>query len=834
MATTATPSTWKGHSHSHSQSHSHAGPRSSRPLTTPRPNLAVTSPSTHMRSPFTPSLKTPQTIRDVKSPSPSYFGFVVGEESIPRDSGPGPHTRQNWDAAARDTSRPVTHDERKVDYEGFRRQSEKNVSFSLGSLPLTRPSSVDPASQDQNIESPVSPRDASSSDKPSSKAAIANQADNPFFLGIQRQDSPLSMSPRHNVADASQARLSLPAHEIQRSLEKSKVQRSDTLPPSATKEVHAMVAPQEVARLVEQNPDNVIILDLRVYPQYAASRVRGALNLCIPTTLLKRPAFTIQKLADTFTTDADKNSFSKWRSAQYIIVYDASSSQPKEAITSFTVLKKFNVEGWKGAGYVIKGGFGGVQKLTPQLVDTESKSNIHPSGPVAAAPQPGLPQLPVAGGCAMPATKNAANPFFGNIRQNMDLLDGVGQIPIKKPAGVQASEEKRLPGWLRRAASSSNEGKDVSNKFLGIEKLEQKRMQKALSGSVQYGNTSQQKRSDEVQVAGIEKGSKNRYNNIFPYEHSRVRLQNVPSHGCDYVNASYVKTSYSDRKYIATQAPIPQTFDDFWRVIWEQDARVIVMLTAEAEGGQVKSHAYWKTGDYGQLKVKQLREQKVSLTRKSASSADSTLKRPATLRRQTTTSATPGTEKRFNFEPSDIKASTPKPEEEPAAIIRQFTISHSAQLSQPAREITQIHYTQWPDFGAPASPTSILSLIKLVDKFQRDACSPSSMTSPSEPVNARQRPIVVHCSAGCGRTGTFCTIDSVIDMLKRQRLNQSRGRDDMDIDTEDDWTKRDDIDLVAKAVEDFRGQRLSMVQNLRQFVLCYESILQWLHDENTK
>lgn len=744
------------------------------------------------------------------------------------------HARQNWENSGKQTSRSVNQTERQDSYESFRRQSERNVSFSLNGLPSTRTSST---SLQQSIESPVSPTNISTSNAPGqgSNTSKFSGSDNPFFANVQRSDSPISISPRDNVADARDARLSLPAHELQKPLEALRAQRSDTLPPTATKEVHAMVAPQEIVRLLDQESDKVIVLDLRVSPQYTASRVRGALNLCIPTTLLKRPAFTVQKLADTFTSDADKTKFNRWRTAAYLVVYDSSSTQPKEAIMPFTVLKKFNTEGWKGAGYVIKGGFAGIQKLAPQLVDSASKSNMHPSGPLNPTTKDGQPQLPVAGGCQMPATKNAANPFFGNIRQNMDLLDGVGQIPLKKPAGTSDSEEKRLPKWLRRAASSSNEGKDVSDKFLNIEKREQRTMQKALSGKVHYGSTpGLEKSSAEIQVAGIEKGSKNRYNNIFPYEHTRVRLQNVPSHGCDYVNASYVKATYSNRRYIATQAPIPQTFDDFWRVVWEQDARLIVMLTAESEGGQVKSHAYWKSGEYGQVKVKQTAEQKVSLSGKSVSSSNSSAGRPTMIRRQTTSAATPAVEKKFNFEPQDIKASRKPPEEEPMVIIRRFTIASSSQPNRAPREITQIQYTQWPDFGAPASPTAILSVIRLVDKFQRESSSPSTVNSPSQPVGEKQKPIIVHCSAGCGRTGTFCTIDSVIDMLKRQRIEARRGDNDMDIDSEDDWVARDDIDLIAKAVEDFRGQRLSMVQNLRQFVLCYESVLQWLHDENTK
>ena len=149
------------------------------------------------------------------------------------------------------------------------------------------------------------------------------------------------------------------------------------------------------------------------------------------------------------------------------------------------------------------------------------------------------------------------------------------------------------------------------------------------------------------------------------------------------------------------------------------------------------------------------------------------------------------------------------------------------------RDITQLQYTQWPDFGAPASPTAILNLIELVNKYQRSVTD--SANTANDPVDDGKKPIVVHCSAGCGRTGTFCTVDSVIDMLKRQRQERqarsTKSPDAMDVDTEDDWVQRNDIDLVAKTVEDFRHQRLSMVQNLRQFVLCYESILEWLHEQ---
>lgn len=167
------------------------------------------------------------------------------------------------------------------------------------------------------------------------------------------------------------------------------------------------------------------------------------------------------------------------------------------------------------------------------------------------------------------------------------------------------------------------------------------------------------------------------------------------------------------------------------------------------------------------------------------------------------------------------------------------------------REITQVHYSSWPDFASPAKPSHLLALIQLANSMQR--ASATEISHPGDPEGEVARPMLVHCSAGCGRTGTFCTIDSVIDMLKRQCKEQKHGTTPMEFDTEIegggdyltqkhgkkkhnnnkkvvdmDWVFDQDTDLVEKTVEDFRGQRLSMVQNLLQYVLCYETILEWI------
>lgn len=252
------------------------------------------------------------------------------------------------------------------------------------------------------------------------------------------------------------------------------------------------------------------------------------------------------------------------------------------------------------------------------------------------------------------------------------------------------------------------------------------------------------------------------------------------------------------------------------------------MLTAESEGGQLKCHPYWSGKEYGQLKLKSLSEKRVSLdSRKHHSPKES---RESGRRRANTTAET---------------APPPPPTETPYVIIRKFTLAHSAHPFSPMREITQVHYSSWPDFGAPASPGQLLGLVELSNIVQRASSSPTESPRSDEPEsNEASRPMLVHCSAGCGRTGTFCTIDTVIDMLKRQRKEAKSGVTPMDIGSSfggdymssrsvgGDWIFDQDLDLVEKTVEDFRGQRLSMVQSLRQYVLCYETVLEWLSQQH--
>ena len=337
------------------------------------------------------------------------------------------------------------------------------------------------------------------------------------------------------------------------------IQRSETLPSSVNYDGPTMIAPQDFVDILKGHlPQDLLVLDLRVFPQYSKSRISGALNLCIPTTLLKRSSFNVQKLSETFAKENERAKFAQWSDAKFIIVYDANSMQLKDAISSVNTLKKFSNEQWQGAALIIRGGFENFAEKFPDQVDSRLASEMDGSNMrKLSIDPPGA--APVAGGCMMPSTQTPANPFFGNIRQNMDLIGGVGQMPVKLPAALKEIEVAGLPAWLRHAANEDDNGKTVADRFLAIEKAEQHRMQKALSCKVSYGTPSTHS-PQAVQIAGIEKGSKNRYKDMLPYDHSRVKLQNVPSGDCDYVNASHIKARRSNKHYIASQAPVPATF----------------------------------------------------------------------------------------------------------------------------------------------------------------------------------------------------------------------------------------------------------------------------------
>ncbi|XP_049734995.1 receptor-type tyrosine-protein phosphatase F isoform X4 [Elephas maximus indicus] len=87
---------------------------------------------------------------------------------------------------------------------------------------------------------------------------------------------------------------------------------------------------------------------------------------------------------------------------------------------------------------------------------------------------------------------------------------------------------------------------------------------------------------------------KNRLVNIMPYELTRVCLQPIRGvEGSDYINASFLDGYRQQKAYIATQGPLAESTEDFWRMLWEHNSTIIVMLTKLREMGREKCHQYW-------------------------------------------------------------------------------------------------------------------------------------------------------------------------------------------------------------------------------------------------
>ncbi|GFO07585.1 receptor-type tyrosine-protein phosphatase kappa [Plakobranchus ocellatus] len=184
--------------------------------------------------------------------------------------------------------------------------------------------------------------------------------------------------------------------------------------------------------------------------------------------------------------------------------------------------------------------------------------------------------------------------------------------------------------------------------------------------------------------------SKNRYKNIIPYDHSRVLLSTGPGtdkHD-DYINASYIKGYNKEQQaFIAAQGPNATILDDFVRMIWEKRVDRVVMLTNLVEARKSKCTMYWpqdQEDTFGDITMK-LVNTKVF--------AEYT--------------------------------------------IRQLRLFKSGETP---RDVTQFHFTAWPDKLVPDNPWG------LVDFHQRVLASPGS------------GPLLVHCSAGVGRTGTFIAL----------------------------------------------------------------------------
>jgi len=271
--------------------------------------------------------------------------------------------------------------------------------------------------------------------------------------------------------------------------------------------------------------------------------------------------------------------------------------------------------------------------------------------------------------------------------------------------------------------------------------------------------------------------SKNRYFNILPNEDTRVQLSLVDGkEGSDYINANYIDGATSKRYYICCQAPLESTTPDFWRMIYEQRSAVIVMLTKLQEKDMQRCALYWPEDE--------------------------------------------GTTRRFG----NVLVHHKKTYTFQTMIVRCFLLKH--ELGGSTREVMQLQYLDWPDFGVPSHTASIRQLLSLMRQFR----------SRAQQAQALDGPLVVHCSAGVGRSGTLVAIDILLTSLKSlgsaihsiNWVNCGSNVIGHIGNTVGDGLDRVD---VFNTVWQLRMQRRGMVQTPQQYLYLYTIIKDFLREK---
>lgn len=245
---------------------------------------------------------------------------------------------------------------------------------------------------------------------------------------------------------------------------------------------------------------------------------------------------------------------------------------------------------------------------------------------------------------------------------------------------------------------------------------------------------------------------KNRYRDVLCYDHTRVCLSQINDiNQSDYINANFVDGYKQKNAFISTQGPLPKTCGDFWRMVWEQQTLVIVMTTRVIERDFTKCAQYWGPGL--------------------------------------------GDE----FSAGDFTVTTLEVNTNPDYTISMLLLTNDK--TEETREVSHMLYTAWPDYGVPQSAKALLQFLSLVRQQQNKLLVNRGDTWAGHP---RGPPIVVHCSAGVGRTGTFCTLDICISRLEDTGTVDIRG-----------------------TVEKIRAQRAYSIQMPDQYVFCHRALAEY-------
>ncbi|CAD5232548.1 unnamed protein product [Bursaphelenchus xylophilus] len=202
----------------------------------------------------------------------------------------------------------------------------------------------------------------------------------------------------------------------------------------------------------------------------------------------------------------------------------------------------------------------------------------------------------------------------------------------------------------------------------------------------------------------IPQGTKNRYRDVVCLDSSRVVLKGAK--GSDYIHANYVSSPLSDRRFICTQGPNEQTCGDFWRMVYQEQCMTIFMLCNYIEKGMKKCADYLPTTESQEMNFEEF-----NLICRSSKLLD-----------------------------------LPKEYCHPSTKIQITTLQLSIGKSDKVMHVDHYHWQDWPDRGVPPADLTPVYLMQCVRMIKT--------------------PIVIHCSAGIGRTGSVCMIQGILEFFQ--------------------------------------------------------------------
>ncbi|KAH9757983.1 protein-tyrosine-phosphatase PTP1 [Citrus sinensis] len=232
--------------------------------------------------------------------------------------------------------------------------------------------------------------------------------------------------------------------------------------------------------------------------------------------------------------------------------------------------------------------------------------------------------------------------------------------------------------------------------------------------------------------------SKNRYTDILPFDKNRVVLKQCKDYrpaARGYINASLISTSSSEKvsQFIATQGPLPHTYEDFWEMVIQYHCPVIVMLTR-----LVDNYKMVKCGDYFQAEDGPREFGNICIVTKWIKTTETAL----VLRNLEMVC--------LEGRPLYIEGLGSCLVQVPDLIteIRIEFDGLRSKSEEPPMSVLHIQYPEWPDHGVPRDTLAVREILKRIYNL---------------PPNFG--PIVVHCSAGIGRTGAYCTIHNTVQRI---------------------------------------------------------------------